>query len=103
MAFLHDLPEKLPERMARHVEADEAGGIAWLASRHGKVVAGSTGVLTRGEPAPVERDSLFRIASVTKPIVAVAALLLVEECRLRLEDPVDDLLPELADRRVLVD
>ena len=39
----------------------------------------------------------------TKPIVAVAALLLVEECRLRLDDPVDDLLPELADRRVLID
>jgi CubicO group peptidase (beta-lactamase class C family) len=39
----------------------------------------------------------------TKPIVAVAALLLIEECRIRLEDPIDDLLPELADRRVLVD
>ena len=39
----------------------------------------------------------------TKPIVAVGALLLVEECRLRLDDPVDELLPELADRRVLVD
>ncbi len=39
----------------------------------------------------------------TKPIVAVGALVLVEECRLRLDDPVDDLLPELADRRVLVD
>ena len=39
----------------------------------------------------------------TKPVTAVAALLLVEECRLRLDDPVDDLLPELADRRVLAD
>jgi CubicO group peptidase (beta-lactamase class C family) len=39
----------------------------------------------------------------TKPIVAAGALVLVEECRLRLEDPVDELLPELADRRVLVD
>ena len=39
----------------------------------------------------------------TKPIVAVAALILVEECGLRLDDPVDELLPELADRRVLVD
>ena len=39
----------------------------------------------------------------TKPITAVGALILVEECRLRLDDPVDDLLPELADRRVLVE
>ena len=41
------------------------------------------------------------IASVTKPITAVAAMILVEECRLRLDDPVDRWLPELADRQVL--
>jgi len=51
----------------------------------------------------VQRDSVFRISSMTKPVTAVAALLLVEECRLRLEDPVDELLPELADRQVLTD
>lgn len=102
-AFDPDLPKRLDELMDRHVETGETGGIAWLAWRDGETVAGSAGVLTRGEDAPVERDSLFRIASNTKPITAVAALLLVEECRLRLEDPVDDLLPELADRRVLVD
>ena len=49
----------------------------------------------------VERDSLFRISSMTKPIVAAAALLLVEECKLRLDDAVDHWLPELAGRRVL--
>jgi CubicO group peptidase (beta-lactamase class C family) len=101
--FHPDLPKRLDELMARHVESGETGGIAWLAWRHGQEVAGSAGVLTRGEAAPVERDSLFRIASVTKPLTAVAALVLVEECCLRLGDPVDDLLPELAERRVLVD
>jgi CubicO group peptidase (beta-lactamase class C family) len=50
---------------------------------------------------PVRRDSIFRISSMTKPVTAVAALVLVEECRLRLDDPVDEHLPELADRRVL--
>ena len=50
---------------------------------------------------PVTRDTIFRISSMSKPITAVAALMLVEECVLRLDDPVDDLLPELADRRVL--
>jgi CubicO group peptidase (beta-lactamase class C family) len=49
----------------------------------------------------MERDTIFRIASVTKPIVAVGAMILVEECVLRLDDPVDPLLPELADRQVL--
>jgi CubicO group peptidase (beta-lactamase class C family) len=50
---------------------------------------------------PIQRDTIFRISSMTKPITAVAALILVEECRLRLDDPVDTHLPELADRRVL--
>ena len=53
----------------------------------------------RGEA--MSRDSIFRIASMSKPITAVAALMLVEDCVLRLDDPVDELLPELADRRVL--
>src|SRR5438874_5779962 len=94
---------RLPENMERHVERDTIGGVAWLVARDGHVEAGVAGSLTRGRPEPVRRDSVFRIASMTKPIVAVAALVLVEECRLRLEDPVDDLLPELADRKVLVD
>ena len=95
--------EGLRAAMASHVGHDRVGGVAWLAARGDDVEAGTAGVLTRGEPAPVRRDSVFRISSMTKPVTAVAALLLVEECRLRLEDPVDELLPELADRRVLVD
>src|SRR5262249_28329267 len=51
--------------------------------------------------APVRRAAIFRLASVTKPIRAGAAMILVEECRLRLDDPVDEWLPELANRRVL--
>jgi CubicO group peptidase (beta-lactamase class C family) len=51
--------------------------------------------------APVARDSLFRIASTTKPITAAATLALIDEGLLGLEEPVERLLPELADRRVL--
>jgi CubicO group peptidase (beta-lactamase class C family) len=94
--------ERLREVMAGHVERDTVGGIAWIASRD-DVEVGVAGTLTRGEDEPVRRDSIFRISSMTKPIVAAGALVLVEECRLRLDDPVDELLPELADRRVLVD
>jgi CubicO group peptidase (beta-lactamase class C family) len=89
--------------MADHVVQDRVGGVAWLAACGDDVDAGAAGELTRGEGPPVRRDSIFRVASMTKPIVAAAALVLVEECRLRLEDPIDDLLPELADRQVLVD
>ena len=95
--------DRLGEVMARHVEEDHVGGVAWLAARDDDVEWGVAGVLTRGEPAPITRDSIFRVASMTKPVAAVGALVLVEEGRLRLEDPVDDLLPELANPRVLVD
>ena len=88
--------------MDGHVDADRVGGVAWVAAVGDDVETGVAGCRTRGG-APVQRDSIFRIASMTKPVVAVGALLLVEECKLRLEDPVDGLLPELADRRVLVD
>ena len=95
--------QRLHAVMAGHVQRDAVGGVAWLAARDDDLEVGVAGTLTRGRREPIRRDSIFRISSMTKPIVAVAALVLVEECRLRLEDPVDDLLPELADRRVLVD
>ena len=93
----------LTDAMHRHVADDHAGGVAWLLAAGDQVEVGAAGRLTRGENAPVARDSIFRISSMTKPIVAVAALVLVEELRLRLDDPVDALLPELTDRRVLAD
>jgi CubicO group peptidase (beta-lactamase class C family) len=99
-------PERLQalrDVMADHVRHDTVGGLTWLAARGDDLEVGFAGTLSRGQPEPVRPDSIFRIASMTKPIVAVGALMLIEECRLRLEDPVDGLLPELADRRVLVD
>ena len=101
--FDQERVQRLRDAMVANVECDGVGGVAWLAARDDDVEQGCAGVLTRGEPAPVLRDTIFRIASMTKPMVAVAAMILVEECRLRLDDPVDDLLPELAHRRVLVD
>jgi CubicO group peptidase (beta-lactamase class C family) len=61
------------------------------------VLLGGTGP---GGP-PLRRDTIFRIASISKPITAVAASTLVEDGTIRLDEPVDRLLPELADRRVL--
>jgi CubicO group peptidase (beta-lactamase class C family) len=53
------------------------------------------------EGAAMQRDTIFRISSMTKPIVAAATLVLIEECKLRLDDAVDAFLPELSERRVL--
>lgn len=93
---------RLHDVMERHVDDGTVGGVAWLAARDDQIEVGTAGNLTRGEAKPVQRDTIFRIASMTKPILAVGTLILIEECRLRLDDPVDNLLPELANRRVLV-
>src|SRR4051812_29405639 len=92
---------RLRDVIAGHVEADRVGGVAWLAACGDDVEVGVAGHLTRGQPEPVRRDSVFRIASMTKPVLAAATLLLVEEGTLRLDDPVDGLLPEMAERRGL--
>ncbi|MEY2474610.1 MAG: hypothetical protein QOK28_3939 [Actinomycetota bacterium] len=103
MGFDKQRLERLDATLTAHADDGSVGGLAWLAACDDDVQVGYAGVLTRGEPAPIARDSIFRISSMTKPIVAAAALMLVDESRLRLGDPVDDLLPELADRPVLVD
>jgi CubicO group peptidase (beta-lactamase class C family) len=76
-------------------------GIVTLVSRRGEVHVDAIGTKAFGDSDPMRRDTIFRVASVTKPIVAAAAMILVEECALHLDGPVDPWLPELADRRVL--
>ena len=93
--------DRMHEAMARHVESGRLPGLVTLISRRGEVHADAIGVKTFEGDEEMRRDTIFRIASVTKPIAAVAAMILVEECVLRLDDPVDELLPELADRQVL--
>ena len=87
--------------MADHVERGEVPGMVTLVSRRGEVHVHAIGSAAVRDSSPMRRDTIFRIASMTKPIAAVAAMILVEECRLRLDEPIDRLLPELADRRVL--
>ncbi len=84
------------------VEADEAPGLAWQVICGGTAHGGVAGVLTLGGPS-MRPDALFRVASVTKPVTALAALSAIEDGRFGLDDPVDRWLPELADRRVLRD
>ena len=87
--------------MTGAVERGEVPGLVALVHRRGEPHVITVGTTAVDGDVPVRRDTIFRIASLTKPITATAAMILIEECRLRLDDPVDDLLPELADRRVL--
>jgi len=92
---------RLRDVMAGHVERGEVPGLVTLVSRRGEVHVEAIGAKAVGGRAPIRRDTIFRISSMSKPVAAAAAMLLVEECRLRLDEPVDRLLPELADRKVL--
>ena len=92
---------RLHDVMAGYVERGEVPGIVMAVSRGGEVHRDAIGATALDGGDPMRPDTLFRIASMTKPIAAVAAMILVEEAKLRLDDPVDRWLPELADRQVL--
>ena len=80
---------------------NEMPGLVALVSHHHDVHVETLGTLAFDSPAPMKRDTIFRIASITKLATAVAAMMLVEECRIRLDDSIEPWLPELANRRVL--
>jgi CubicO group peptidase (beta-lactamase class C family) len=84
----------------RHLGDDRVPGLVALVARGGQVHVEALGTLSVGG-SPVARDSIFRIASTTKPITAAATLALAAEGLIGLDEPVDRLLPELAGRRVL--
>jgi CubicO group peptidase (beta-lactamase class C family) len=95
--------KRLRDAAERYVEAGQIVGAITLVERKGESFVEVVGQADRERSTPLKRDSIFRIASMTKPIAAAAAMVLVEEGKLRLDEPVDRLLPELADRKVLVD
>lgn len=90
----------ISEIARRHVDEEYVPGLVVLVAAGDDVYAEAFGRLGFDGPK-TERESLFRIASVTKPITAALTLALVDEGLLSLDAPVDEILPELADRRVL--
>jgi len=92
---------RMREVMSGHIASGRLPGLVTLVSRRGETHVEAIGAQAFGGSDPMRRDTIFRIASITKPITAAAAMILVEEAKLRLDDPVDPLLPELANRKVL--
>src|SRR6266704_4200925 len=92
---------RMQEGMAGYGERGEVPGLVTLVSRRGEVHVDASGMKAVSESDPIRRDTIFRISSMTKPITAAATMILVEECKVRLDEPLDRLLPELAGRQVL--
>jgi CubicO group peptidase (beta-lactamase class C family) len=97
--FSKERLERMHATLTAHVEGGVPGLVS-LVSRRGEAHVTVIGQRAIGGAA-LQRDSIFRISSMTKPVVAAAALILIEECQLRLDAAVDAFLPELSDRRVL--
>src|SRR3989441_2953207 len=93
--------DRLHEAMAARVAKGELPGIVMLVARNKDVHVDTIGVMAFGSAEPMRRDAIFRITSMTKPILATATMMLVDDGKLALEEPVDRLLPELAERKVL--
>ena len=93
--------ERMRHVLSGYIERLDLPGLVALVSSHDEIHVEALGKLAFDRADPMKRDTIFRIASITKPITAVAAMILIEECRLRLDSPIDDWMPELANRNVL--
>ncbi|PNE38062.1 serine hydrolase domain-containing protein [Streptomyces noursei] len=92
---------RMHEVLAGHVDSGKIPGLVALVSRGEETHVETLGTMRHDGGAPMRRDTIFRMASTTKPVAVAATMVLLDECRLRLDDPIDRWLPELADRRVL--
>lgn len=93
--------QRVHDALTRHVESKKIPGLVALVSRGGETHVEALGTMRAEGGAPMRRDTIFRMASTSKPVTMAGAMVLLDECRLRLDDPVDRWLPELADRQVL--
>ncbi len=95
-----DMPETMKNALAKHIQSGFVPGLVAGVWRNGELKIEVLGAQSFGG-APMRVNSLFRLASITKPVVAAAAMILVDDGKLKLDEPVDELLPELANRKVL--
>lgn len=93
--------QRMRDVLIRHVESEKIPGLVALVNGFGETHVEAIGTMRHEGGSPMRRDTIFRMASTSKPVSAAAAMILLDECRMRLDDLVETWLPELADRRVL--
>ncbi|HXS74729.1 MAG TPA: serine hydrolase domain-containing protein [Terracidiphilus sp.] len=93
--------EQFQQVLQKTINAGQLAGAAVLVQHQGHTDYAAAGWRDIENNLPIERDTLFRIASMTKPITSVAALMLVDEGRIALNDPISHVAPEFSTMRVL--
>jgi CubicO group peptidase (beta-lactamase class C family) len=98
-----DRLNRIESRMQDYVDMEMVSGTLALVARKGKVVhLSASGMANREEGTPMDEETIFRIFSMTKPITSVALMMLYEEGKFQLYDPVSKYIPEFADLKVFV-
>ena len=101
LGFSSERLKRIHEMVVRRVDAQEISGAVTLVARLGRVAEyDAYGVLDLDSKKPMAKDTLFRLASSSKPITAAAILILMEEGKLKLTDPVSKYIPEFKGARV---
>jgi CubicO group peptidase (beta-lactamase class C family) len=94
---------RIHESLQRHIDAGEISGAVTLVARRGRIVHFEAhGLMDLESRRLMTKDAIFRLASMTKPVTSVAVLMLVEEGKIRLSDPVSRFLPEFKNPKVSV-
>lgn len=95
--------ERVGELMQRNIDAGRISGAVTLVARHGKIAyLEAQGVMDMASNKPMETDTIFRLASMSKPVGGLAIMMLVEEGKVNLSDPVSKYLPSFKDQQVAV-
>ncbi len=103
VGFSTERLQRVQEAVARHIEAKDVSGAVTLVARRGKIVEfAAQGLADIESKKPMVKDSIFRLASMSKPITAVAVMMMVEEGRIRLTDRVSAFIPEFKNLKVAV-
>jgi CubicO group peptidase (beta-lactamase class C family) len=98
------MPDEIQSGLKKLVDENKIAGAVVAVARHGKIAhVGTIGYRDLASKSPMTEDTIFAIASMTKPITCIAAMMLVEEGKLSLDDPVEKFVPALKGLRVLGD
>ena len=94
---------RIGEMMKRHIAAGEISGGVTLVARRGRIAyLESAGVMDADSKKPMTKDAVFRIASMTKPVTGLAIMMMMEEGKLRITDPVSKYIPQFKEMKVAV-
>jgi CubicO group peptidase (beta-lactamase class C family) len=98
-----DRLQRINDLIKRHIDAGTFSGAVTLVARQGRVAHfEAQGLMDIESRKPMQKDAIFRIMSMTKPIVGASIMMMIEEGKVRLTDPVSKFIPELKDLKVAV-